>query len=396
MSLFRASLKEASWVFLLSRCLIAAVSALAVVLIPQQPGHILFHCVPHLSRNSCLLMWDHWDATAYVRISYQGYAFSPDVAFFPLWPLLIHFGGLLLGGVYPLSYGLASLLISNLCFFFTLVLFYCLLATNFEPSLARRALFYLSFYPYAIFFFVGYSESLFLLLCLGVFLLLQRGRTGDWWFAGILGCLAVLTRSAGILLAVPFVIVYLQRFWLPSHASGRYSLLQKLNAFLPLGLLPCGLVVYLVYLGYTKGNPFLAQSYEWSYWHRHFALLWYAFGPALKTLWTVPFFSPPFLQDVSDLTFTLLPIGALILGWKRLPLHYTLFAAALILFSLSFPLNSMTSLTSQPRYMMTAFPLLILFALWGKSSRLDHAYMAIATTFLALNTLLFVAHYWVA
>jgi len=395
MSLFKLSLKEASWAFLLSRCLILVAGYVAVIFIPQAGSAGFFPCEFGLSTHSCLLVWNHWDASAYARIGYQGYAFGPDVAFFPLWPLLVHIGGLLLGGAYPMSYFLAGLFLANICFFFTLVLFYYLLAEEFESSLAKRALFYLSFYPYALFFFVGYSEALFVLLCLGVFLLLRRGRTLDWWFAGGLGFLATLTRSMGVLLAIPFLIVSIQRFWVPSqyHQS---SLWKKLNALFPLVLLPVAVVLYMVYLGYTKGNPFLVQFYEWNYWHRHFVLLWHPFIAALKTLFKVPIFSLVFLKNGLDLTFTILPVGVLILGWKRLPLHYNVFAAALILFSLSFPLDSTTPLASQPRYMMSAFPVIIIFALWGKHTRFDQLYTVVAITFMVLNTLLFVLHYWVA
>jgi len=152
-------------------------------------------------------MWYHWDAVVYTSIAHQGYSFTPQVAFFPLWPLLVHCGGLLLGGVYPLSYYLAGLLLANICFFFTLVVLYCLLTEDFEPSLARRALFYLSFYPYALFFFVGYSESLFVFLCLAVFLLLRRGKALDWWYAGALGFLPIFLLVRSPISAFAYLVV---------------------------------------------------------------------------------------------------------------------------------------------------------------------------------------------
>src|SRR5260370_35013274 len=91
----------------------------------------------------------------------------PERAFFPFWPLIEHFGGLLLGGFFPGSYYAAGLLPANFCFYFALVLLYCLLAEDFEPTLASRALFYFALGPYALFFFSGYKEALFLLLNLG-------------------------------------------------------------------------------------------------------------------------------------------------------------------------------------------------------------------------------------
>lgn len=395
MYMFKTSLKEASWVFLLSRCLILAVGYIGILFIALPGTSNTLTCTQALQANPCIFLWYRWDAEAFATIAHQGYAFAPSVAYYPLWPLLIHFGGLLLGGTYPLPYYLAGLLLANLCFFFVLVLFYYLLAEDFEPSLARRALFYLAFYPYAMFFFVGYSEALFVLLSLAVFLLLRRKKMLDWWLAGLCGFLAALTRSTGILLSIPFFVVYIQRFWLPSQRN-QSSFMQKLYGFAPILLIPAGVVLYMAYLGYTKGNPFLVETFEGSYWHRHFSYIWYAFAPAVATMLQGPFFSLNVLRNGLDLTFTLLPITALILGWKRLPLHYNLFALAIILFSLCFAQASEASLTSQPRYMMSAFPVVIICALWGKRTRFDQAYLVLAIAMLAINTLLFATYHWVA
>ena len=393
MQLFRTALKEAAWAFLCSRLAIVLVSYIGIILIPQFGTGSPPNCTHGI--QTCIFAWYHWDAIAYTSVAHQGYNFTPEVAFFPLWPLLIHYGGLLFGGFYPLSYYLAGLLLANICFFFTLVLLYCLLMEDFEPSLARRALFYISFYPYALFFFVGYSESLFVLLCVAVFLLLRRGKALDWWFAGALGFLAALTRSSGALLVIPFLVMYIRHFWLPGKRD-QSSVLQKLNAFVPVILIPAAFLVYLTYLAYTKGNPFIFQSEEVSHWHRHFALIWHAFAPALKSILDGSLFSLDVLKNSVDMAFTLLPILALVFGWKRLPLHYSLFALAIMLFSLSFPLDSVNSLTSQPRYMMTAFPIIVIFALWGKRTRFDWVYLAVAIPMLAVNTILFITHYWVA
>src|SRR5258708_12731137 len=132
---------------------------------------------------------------------------------------MIHYGGLLLGAQYWFSYYIAGLLISNICFFFTLVLLYILLAEDFESSLAKRVLFYITYYPYALFFFLGYAESLFMLLCLAVFLLLLRGKALDWWFAGGLGFLATLTPSSGGVLTLPFLVTPIPRFLIPATAN---------------------------------------------------------------------------------------------------------------------------------------------------------------------------------
>ena len=398
MQLFRTALKEAAWSFLLSRAVILLVSYISIVLIPQLTTHQLLSCTGSFSHNPCTFLWLRWDASAYIRIAHQGYAFTPDTAFFPLWPLLIHLGGQLLGARFPVSYYIAGLMISNICFFFTLVLLYILLAEDFDPSVARRTLFSISFYPYALFFFLGYSESLFVLLCVAVFLLLRRGKALDWWFAGGLGFLAALTRSAGILLCLPFSVMYIRHFWLRDQRD-HSPLLQKLSAALPVVLIPLAILVYILYLGQIKGNPLVFQSVEAHFWRREFTPLWSTFIIPIQRIIYTPFFSLPVVQNLLDITFILLPVAALIAGWKRLPLHFSLFSLAIMLFSLSFTLSptfAENTLASQPRYMMSAFPIFVIFALWGKHPRFEQLYVAIAIAMLAVNTLLFVTHYWVA
>ena len=152
---------------------------------------------------------------------------------------------------------------------------------------ARNALFYLAFYPYALFFFAGYSESLFLLLCLAIFFFLQRGNSLDWWFAGFFGFLAALTRAAGITLVVPFLVVWIQRFWLhrrdqPAQSSWQ----QKVNALIPIALIPGGTGVYMLYLGYAKGNPLAFSTQEASIWQRHLSLPWEGITSTLHVLFT--------------------------------------------------------------------------------------------------------------
>lgn len=390
----KTALKEAAGVFLLSRLVILLVSYIGVTLIPPS-GHVAAsNCIA--SARPCLLTWYHWDAVAYVRIAYQGYSSTPDTAFFPFWPLLEHIVGFLLGGYFPDSYYFAGLLLANICFYFVLVLFYRLLSEDFEPTLAKRALFYLAFYPYAMFFFAGYSESLFLLLCLAVFLLLRRGRAYDWWLAGLLGFFAALTRSSGIMLAIPFLVVYIQRFWLPRERD-QSSWLQKLNALAPILLIPAAVLVHMLYLGYTKGDPLIFISQETTYnWHRHLSVPGIAFFPAIGTLFTQPLFTATMMQNFLDISFTLLPLIALALSWKRIPLHYMLFAVALALFSLSFPQTVAETLASQPRYMMSIFPVMVIFAFWGKRPPFDRWFLGISLPLLALNVILFISHYWVA
>ena len=65
-------------------------------------------------------------------------------------------------------------------------------------------------------------------------------------------------------------------------------------------------------------------------------------------------------------------------------LLHIIFAVALAAFSLSFPQTSET-LASQPRYIMSIFPLIVIYALWGKRPRFDQAFIAFSLPLLAIN-----------
>ena len=82
-----------------------------------------------------------------------------------------------------------------------------------------------------------------------------------------------MTRSLGILLGVPFLVVYVQHFLLPGRFK-ETGWRQKLATFAPILLIPLGLVTYMIYLGYTMGNPLLFSVAEATSWHRPFVPPW--------------------------------------------------------------------------------------------------------------------------
>src|SRR5205085_5711798 len=105
-------------------------------------------------------------------------------------------------------------------------------------QVAHRTLLYLCIFPTAFYLFAPYNESLFILLTAGAFLAM---RLQKWWLAGLLGLLAALTRSAGILLVIP----YLVEFWISREtvAASRQKMLLRI---LPITLLPVGTSVYAI------------------------------------------------------------------------------------------------------------------------------------------------------
>src|SRR6266550_4351130 len=292
----KAAWKEAALIFGLSRLTLLLFWYICVTFVPMltPPKYIASKQCMHLTSNmSCfLLSWWHWDTLHYVEIAHNGYTMLSNTVYFPLFPLLMHSVGFLLGGSTIADYA-AGLIIANSCFYGVLVLFYLLVSKDFGHAIAKYTLIYLAFAPYALFFFIAYTESLFLLLTLAVFLFLHHGKPLDWWLAGLCGFLGALTRPTGIILIVPFLVLFIQRFgirtgaipkghtvnWAPTDGGkpldahtprnllpiGRDPIYRvrgwcALNAILPMAFIPAGLLTYMLYQWITFGNPLLFSA----------------------------------------------------------------------------------------------------------------------------------------
>ncbi|MEV4703864.1 mannosyltransferase family protein [Actinoplanes sp. NPDC049316] len=202
-----------------------------------------------------VLRWNSWDAGHYVRIAESGYHLGPGFpAFFPLYPLLIHIFDVVLPGGALVS----ALVVANAAGYGALAVLYRLADHEFGPGVARRAAWYLAAFPMGFFLFIGYNESLFLLLAVGA---LYAGRRGHWWLAGTLGALSSATRLFGVLLMAPLAIEYLrQRGWQP----------RRIRAdVLGIALVPLGVVAYSIYCLVELGSP-LAFSIAQDQWGRRY------------------------------------------------------------------------------------------------------------------------------
>lgn len=379
MSLRRSAWLEAGWIFVCSRLVILLATVIATLrILPTQ--------------DNFWLAWQHWDVYSYIGIALKGYGSLRDTAFFPLWPLCIRALGFVFGSTVNGDY-LAGMLLANFFFYLALVLLYQLLSEDFEPSVARNTAFYLAFSAYAIFFFVGYTESLFLFLCVATFWCLQRGH---YWLAGLCGGLVGLTHSQGVLLFIPFVVLVVQRCWPDKGEPFKWANWRPLlRAGWPLVLIPAGVLLYMLYLWIALGNPLAFSAGEAESWGRHLTF----------PLWSLVLTAQTFFQpqpnglhelNAIDFIFCLLPLVLLLVGWKKIPLHYALFALAITLFNMCYPQGTQEPLTAAPRYMLMVFPVFVILGKWGKNPYLDRLITVCSVCLFALNTLLYVRHYWVA
>ncbi len=227
-----------------------------------------------------------WDSVWYLVIAHYGY--RPDLgaytssrtAFFPLYPLGLHaLSDLGLPAV------LAGVLFSLLAFAAALYGIHRLttleltrlarssLAEDRVADAARLAVMLTAFAPMAFFFSAVYSESLYLALSVGLFWCARNGR---WALVGMLGALACATRSTGVVLVLPALMLYLYgpREDRPPDLKmlmGRLRPCYRLRRdVLWLALLPAGLAAYMGYLALSGGDA-LAPFHAQDVWGRHFA-----------------------------------------------------------------------------------------------------------------------------
>ena len=378
----RAPIRDILWLFTGTRLVLLMVTCFAYILLTAPK----YSSTP-VDTVALFSSWNHWDAANYVRIAQFGYDQLPyDLAFFPLFPLLIAAIAYPLGGGW--GYLLAGTLISNAALLGALFVIYQLAVDIGGDQVARRTLLYLCIFPTAFYFFAAYNESLLILLTAGSFLAMRRQK---WWLAGVLGLLASLTRSAGLLLVIPYII----ELWI-SRASITATRQNFVLRVLPLLLIPVGTLLYCIYCWHITGNPIAFASVQ-SHWGRHTTWPWAGIEQAFIDLfWNQPFGSFNEAHIVLDLTATIGFIVLAILGWRKLRLSYSIWVAILLFYYLLSPGLAKTDvLLSNQRFVLEMFPAFITLAMLGiKYPRLHQALMLVFPALLATLSVLFIMNRW--
>jgi hypothetical protein len=366
---FNLTVREVTADFVVTRVAIIVIAELAAVIIGQRAGtHV------QESRNLLLNVWGRWDAVHYLDIATVGYH-GTDMAFFPLYPLLIAALGGLLG-----NHLVAGLLVSNIACFFGLLYLYKLIEHEFDRPVARRAIFYVSIFPTALFFSAVYTESLFFMLTVASFYYMRERR---FWLAGTVGLFAAMTRVEGVLLVVPFAIEWAAAYWRD------WDWKRAAADLAPIVLIVLGLILYMAYLWVVSGDP-LYFSHVQSNWNRHLAPPWTAIWNAWHKIATSH--EPQTLANQwIQLAFTALMVGVLVAGWQKLRPSYIAYMALSVLVPMS-----TSSLMSMQRFALVLFPMFAILALWGRRPSVNNAIVALSLPLLGLFTVLFVDWYWVA
>lgn len=314
-----------------------------------------------------------WDGRWYERIADHGYPIAvpqgewsagtghrvqSEIAFFPLYPMLIR----LVDPFLPGGSSTAGVVVTLMFGALATVMVWQLTAWVTDRDTANRAAVLFAFSPGAFVLSLVYAEALMLALGAACLLALLRRR---WVAAGVLAALAGATRPN----AAAFVVACA---WAAGAAVWQRREWRSLVA--PV-LAPMGAAVFLAFLWWHTGEPgiyFRVQADGWGeqvdFGQRNLSVAW-AFLRG-------PLDHPNRL--VIGLSLLLVAGCAVLLVKARLPGVLNAYALA----SLALVLTS--HINARPRFVFVAFPLVIALAKWARRS----TFTVLAASFAASTVML--------
>lgn len=273
----------------------------------------------------------NFDGVHYLRIARDGYIHQYTQAFFPMYPLIIKF----FSQLFPVNTLIAGLLISNAAFLLSVFIFYRLIISKLSKETALWSVAFLCFFPTSYYFSSLYTESIFFLMLISSFYLVEKKK---YFLANIIGAFASATRLVGVYLSV--------------------SLVRKKNLF-SLIIIPTGLLLYMVYLKLEFGNPFLFFSSQGAFGQgrsTEIIILPQVFFRYIKLLMDSKGFA--LITVVLEFTSTLFVIFLLIKAYfQKMDKSWLLYSAVAV-----FTPTLTGTLTSMPRYILVAFPIYVVLS----------------------------------
>lgn len=365
--------------FAVTRATVLVVGLLAVLTIgyptPEPPFRV--------STNEAINLPARWDAGWYIGIASTGYQWhrssatrQQNIAFFPAFPLLTRVAGRILGGSQH-AFLLSGLLISHLAFLWSLIYFHRLAQLDLgSAKRATWAVYLLATFPFAVFHGAVYTESLFLLGCVGAIVEIRRERLER---AAAWGLLVGLTRPNGFLLAATLAVL-VARPLIKEGVWSRKGLLRLAVVGAPV----MGLMAYSGYVWWLTGDPF-----QWSAQHAAWGRTFTGIDPFVGAATAVSrdglgayVSSAPY--DVLNAVAVVTTLALVVPIWRYFGLAYAVFVCANLI-----PPLFKGGVMSMGRLCATLFPVFLILAL-KLSSR---AAFGLTLVCLALQALLAVLFY---
>ena len=327
--------------------------------------------------------WYRWDTVRYLEIADFGYDFNTiNTVWPPLYPFLIKIFSFVFK---PSTF--ASILVSNIFFIIGLFLTFLFTKSLFIEDTARQTIFFMSIFPTSFYFLAGYSESIFLTLSVGVFLLIGKKK---WLWAGLLSALATLTRVQGIILVVPIFIELIRNFYEDKNLK-RLIIHSFSCVYAPFAY---GLYSLYVFFGLRVDWPWNMLD---AHWDQHFGLPWegvyFTFLSILGKNIHIDY--TPNLVKIVNILLSLFSIYILITIRKKIPLSLSIYSWTMLILVMG-KIDYNNTLISTARYLLTIFPIFMGVSLILKNRLIKTVYFSISVLLQSILLIFFFWFVWVA
>lgn len=343
--------------FVATRVGVFAIGFLAISMLGYFPKTAPFRIYENELRN----LPARWDTGWYLGVAVDGYRWNPrqmdrqqNIAFFPVYPMMMRYGSLFVARDTLWT----GVIISLVAFFFASIYLFRLARQSIDGESAGFAVALLSSYPFALFYSAAYTESLFLLCTLGACYHFERDQL---WQAGVWGLIAGLTRPNGCLLSVVLALLAIRPLW----SSGwrptwppPMKWTRLADRFATAALPGIGMLIYSTYVFFLTGNPF-QWARQNAAWGRVYRSLDSLVGQHASLIGSEGFYGYASTRTL-DLLQALAVIFILVSAWgvfRRLGLAY----AVMIVINVLPPLM-MGGLLSMGRVTSVLFPTFIWLA----------------------------------
>lgn len=347
---FTVSAKDTACVFgvaFLFRVIVFIISIFAIFLVRDE-------------QFSMERVWEtylQWDAHNYHRIAQGGYTFHTEggeyttLAFFPLYPWLIRVLNIFINNYIASGVLLSALLYSGACAYM-----YKLLALDYNKQTAIRTIVYISVFPHALFFGVMMNESMLFITSAATLYYIRKHK---WHLVGIFGALAALSRMAGLLLAFPAAIEWLEEYKILEKLRLKkigevWKLFYQKGLWIFLMLLGTGIYLFCNYK--TTGEWFKFLEYQKTIWHHQSAY----FGTGISLMENRVLTEESFTRFAiwwPQLISVIFVIATLVYGLRKTRSMYIVFLIGSIMLNTGFDW-----VISAARYMTCVIPAFVILS----------------------------------
>jgi hypothetical protein len=296
-----------------------------------------------------------WDGLWYMDIVRNGYPRNvpPDVtyhiaeartAFFPLYPMLSRWFDVICPG----GDSVAALTLNAILGLIAVVVIGLIGQRLYGERVGRTTVTLVALFPGSFVLSFAYSEALMIVLAAACLLMLLDR---EWVAAGVFAALATATRPNGLALVVACAVA---AFFAIRDDRDWRSLASVLLA-------PLGFITFQVWLGQHTGEAGVWFRVQREAWGEGASFGWTALRNTAEAI-TSPLTSP---TDTVTAISVVATVVLLMMGWKaRLPWFMMLYSWAVVALMLV-----PATVTARPRFLFTAFPLLIGAARWYEHRR---------------------------